>query len=72
MNEIIELIGLEAALKLCNAFAGCRLYIPKHDAIIKRAKRNELIKADKLAGETIRSIAIKYQLTDRQILSILG
>ena len=70
MNEIIELIGFDAALKLCNVYAGCSLYIPNAKAI-KLAERNRHIKADRLAGAEIHQLAIKYQLTGRQIFSIL-
>lgn len=70
MNEIIELIGFEATLKLCDAYAGCSLYIPNAKAV-KLAERNRCIKADRLAGAEIKQLAIKYQLTGRQIFSIL-
>ena len=70
MNELIELLGFEAVLKLCNAYAGCSLYIPTGKAL-KLAQRKQLIKADRLEGAEIKAIAIKYQLTTRQIFTIL-
>ena len=70
MDDLIELIGYEAVIKLCNIYAGCTLYIPTGKAL-KLAQRNRLIKADRLEGNEIKTIAIKYQLTTRQIFSIL-
>ena len=70
MDEIVDLIGYDAALRLCNFYAGCSLYIPTGKAL-KLAQRNRLIKADRLEGAEIKTIAIKYQLTTRQIFSIL-
>ena len=70
MDDLIELIGYEAVIKLCNIYAGCTLYIPTGKAL-KLAQRNRLIISERLAGAEIKTLAMKYQLTTRQIFSIL-
>ena len=70
MQEIVDVIGYQAMLKLCETFAGCSIYIPNGKSL-KLAQRNRLIKSDRLAGAEIKTLAMKYQLTTRQIFSIL-
>ena len=71
MDEIIRVIGYEAVLLLARHYGGCSLYIPNEKAL-KWAKRNMLIKEDRLAGMQVNNLARKYQLTTRQIFSILA
>jgi Mor family transcriptional regulator len=70
MNELIENLGYEVALKLCTVYGGCTLYVPNSKGL-KLAERNQRIKSDRLAGAEINQLAINYQLSDRQIFSIL-
>ena len=71
MDEIIEVIGYEAALLLARHYGGCSLYIPLQKNL-SLAKRNQLIKEDSLTGMPVNDLARKYQLTTRRIFSILA
>jgi len=68
-HPLAVLLGLAAAIKFCEAFGGELLNIPKAERA-KRAVRDELIRTDRLAGSTLFALARKYNLTDRQIMSI--
>ncbi len=70
MKELIENLGYDVALTLCTFYGGCTLYIPNAKGL-KLAQRNQRIKSDRLAGAEINQLAINYQLSDRQICSIL-
>jgi Mor family transcriptional regulator len=70
VQEIIDVIGYQAMLKLSETFAGCSIYIPSGKSL-KLAERNRLIKSERLAGAEIKTLAMKYQLTTRQVFSIL-
>jgi Mor family transcriptional regulator len=69
MDDIIAVIGFDAALLLCAAFGGCSLYIP-NEKTISLGKRNNLIRADRLAGAQLNDLARKYKLTTRRIIAI--
>lgn len=64
-------IGRDATDRLCKVYGGSLLDIPRDVAAILR-RRNSLISADRTAGMTIRALAAKWILTERQIYNILG
>lgn len=61
---LIDAIGFENTIKLCKVFAGEQLYIPKSISI---SIMHDEIKKEYREGKTYRELAIKYNLTTRQI-----
>ncbi len=61
---IIDTIGFDNTIKLCKVFAGEQVYIPKSISI---SIMHDEIKKEFAAGKTYRALAIKYNLTTRQI-----
>lgn len=70
-HPLAKLLGIEAAQKMVPIFGGDDFDIPKADAV-KRARRNALIFVDRAAGLSHSALARKYDLTERQIRSILA
>lgn len=68
-KELAETIGLDSYKDLIRFYGGTTLYVPKCETIDK-TKRNEII-CEEFNGTNFRSLAIKYNLTDRQIRSIV-
>jgi len=72
LKDLAELVGVEAALLIAERYAGTYIKIPKCDGL-RRDVRNKRIRADYDTGRyTLRSLALKYKLTDRQITNILS
>jgi len=63
-------MGEEAAHKMIKAYSGGWINIPKHTAA-ELALRNKHIAQDCDAGITIRQLAQKYELSERQICYVL-
>lgn len=57
-QQIAEVIGMEATLRLCRKFGGLTLYVPKLDKLAM-AKRRELI-AREWDGSNAADLAKKY------------
>lgn len=70
-NKITKLIGVLAMTKLCYIFRGCSLYIPK-DTKQKLANRNRKIITDLNEGVSVSKLARKYDLSTRQIRTIIS
>ncbi len=68
MQQMIELLGEEAAYKLARHFAGEAVYFPKSLLIYLD---HEKIRADFRRGASYRELSIKYGRTTRQIRDIL-
>lgn len=68
---IAEVAGLDAALKIAEAFRGSYIYVPGLDGF-GRELRNERIREDYGRGLSVRRLSIKYSLTERSIRSVLG
>lgn len=65
---LVEAIGVEATYKLCKAYPGLSVYVPKPEALVER-KRNEMIRRDvRIIG--YRDTARKYGLTEVWIRQI--
>ena len=69
IQMIAEIFGIDIALKLSENFGGMRLYIPKHETLL-RSIRNQQIK-NEFNGRNQRPLARKYNLTETQVRSIL-
>ncbi|MGE4496323.1 MAG: Mor transcription activator family protein [Deferribacterales bacterium] len=70
-QEVVEVVGMEGAIKLCEVFGGLEIYIPKMD-YLKRLERNRAI-VDAYDGTqaSIALLAKEYQLSSNQIRVIL-
>jgi Mor family transcriptional regulator len=62
-REVVELIGVENAVKLARMEGGIQVYRPKLDEIL-RGVRDRLIKRDRAAGMDYKPLALKYNLTE--------
>lgn len=67
---LVEVVGEEAADKLCRMYGGESLYIPKADTIEAVARRAKII--SEYNGGNIKALAAKYGLTSRRIRQIVG
>ncbi len=68
-QEIIEAIGVEAAIKLFESFGGIKIYIPKNISN-KNYYRDQRIRNDRLSGESPLRLSERYNLHIRKIFSI--
>ena len=66
---IIQLIGLDNYLKICEAFAGESIYIPKMKSA-KIIERNKKIKSE-FNGKNLYYLSQKYHICVRQVRRIL-
>ena len=71
LHQLVEWLGVERAQVFCRAFSGDIIQVPKAAAAI-RALRNRQIQAERLAGASLFSLARRYGLTERQVLTITG
>ncbi len=71
LGLIARVIGVDAALKLAKAYPGCKFYIGGI-ATIQRQNRDRNIRKDFDGGMKVKPLAIKYQLSERQVENILG
>lgn len=69
-HVLAETIGLELAQRLSSEFGGNRLPVPT-GAARRIAVRNLQIVADRAAGESVTTLACRYQLSLRHIYGIL-
>lgn len=75
-RRLAELVGVETALKISEAFGGTWINVPKLDAL-RTAYRDRLIRAEYDAApndnkmRAVKAIARKYHLTARHIFNIL-
>ncbi len=65
-QHLAELIGLDNFAKLVQVFGGTNIYIPKAEAF----GRNEKIRQE-YNGRNIKSLAVKYGLTERQVYKLI-
>lgn len=68
-QAVVDLIGIEAFVKLCEYFMGDEFYFPTVDTIFRKT-RNRLI-IQEYNGYNIKLLSKKYRLTTVQIHSIL-
>ena len=71
-HPLSKLIGHALAVKFFEAFGGLEHFdIPKGEIAVKAA-RDRQIRAERTEGATHAALAIRYNLTERQIRNILG
>lgn len=68
-RDIVDIIGIEAAYKLCDYCGGNPIYIPKSNLVNTRL-RNLNIQKDYKAGTPIPELVKKYNLNFSQIRGI--
>lgn len=67
--DAVEIIGLEAFVRLSAGLGGTSFYVPKFENVIARA-RDRLI-AKEFDGGNIKELALKYGLSEMWIRSII-
>ncbi|MGB7479641.1 MAG: Mor transcription activator family protein [Burkholderiaceae bacterium] len=67
---LAEVIGRDAALKLCRSFGRDRIYIPRCDGVDLTHRNLEIVEKYN-RGATVWELASEYVLSDRQIWTIL-
>jgi Mor family transcriptional regulator len=70
-HRLVEAIGLGGALKLVQSCGGEQILVPKAGGLM-RDKRNREIIHRYDSGDSVRVLAKAYNLTDRQIYTILN
>lgn len=68
-RDVVEVIGIETAYKLCDVFGGNPIYVPKTDSINKRL-RDLSIQKDYKNGLSIEQLSKKYNLSFNQVRAI--
>lgn len=69
-QQLAELIGLDNYVKLVEVYGGISIYIPKPDRL-ERAERDKKIR-EEFDGYNYRELAIKHQLTEVRVRSIVS
>lgn len=70
-NQIAMIIGVEQAQALAAAWDDIWLHVPRGVSISRAARDKEIRKAFD-DGESVRNLALKYQLVERSIRRILS
>lgn len=68
-RDVVDVIGVVAAYKLCENFGGQPFYAPKIDSLVKRL-RDESIKQDYRKGISINQLCQDYNLSFNQVRAI--
>jgi Mor family transcriptional regulator len=69
-RRFAQVIGVEATIRLCQAYGGMPVYIPKLDSVIA-AQRARRIRAE-YNGENTAALALRYGLSMRSIQKIVS
>lgn len=69
-QDIVRMVGLDAALELGKEFGGMSLYLPKIESAL-RSWRDQNIRAE-FTGANVVQLARKYRLTGARVRQILG
>lgn len=70
-HPLSRLLGPQAASALSRVFGGDRLEVPKKDSIVRQL-RGKKIRARRLEGASIATLAAEFDLSKRRILQILA
>lgn len=70
-HRLVHWLGIEAAERLADLFGGETLDVPRCQAGA-RAVRDRRIREQRHAGTSIRDLALRYQLTERQVYTIIA
>lgn len=68
---LVDAIGAEAAQQMCEYMAKERMLVPRGESI-RREIRNRAIRRERFQGAKLAELAIRYRMTDRQVLNILN
>lgn len=68
---LVDAIGAEAAQQLCEYMAREQIRIPRGAAIFREV-RNRAIRRERTEGAKLSELALRYKMTDRQVLNILN
>jgi Mor family transcriptional regulator len=71
LRSIAEVAGLEATLKIAYAFRCTILYIPALDELTRQF-RDETMRCDYDKGVPVRSLAIRFGISERRVRKILN
>lgn len=71
LHPLVAAIGPEAAQTLCEYMARERIKVPR-GAAIRREVRNHAIRRERHEGAKLAELALRYGMTDRQVLNILN
>lgn len=71
VQELLEVLSVEAVYNLLKNYGGVQMALPKFDSFLK-VERNEKIKDDYYKGQTYNELAMKYGLSSRQIQVIIN
>ena len=72
LKRVAEVIGVDNALALVSTFGGSYLIVPKCDGLVKEIRDNEIRSLYDGGEYTVRDLAWKFKLSDRQIQTILS
>lgn len=70
-RKFAEVIGVAATIKLCEAFAGEQVYIPKNDALRKTLRDRE-IRDLYMRGWTVKQIARKFSMAEPYVHTLVA
>jgi len=71
LHPVAEIVGVRKTIELTQLFKGSSVFFPKL-TLLRCKIRNSFIRKDYDNGLTARQLAIKYNLSDRQIWAIIG
>lgn len=71
VQELLDVISVEALYSLMSVYGGDTLYIPKLERFAKE-ERNERICKEFYSGATCGRLAKKYNLSKRHIIEIIN
>lgn len=67
--SIAEIIGEDAARKLCEAYGGEAIYIPKVESLLAVERVAQI--RQEYNGQNVTKLAKKYKLTERRVQQIV-
>jgi Mor family transcriptional regulator len=71
-GELVELLGVEACLRLHNAFEGVPvIWLPKADKLVAQIRDREIRRLHR-EGRSLVALALEFDLTSRHIQNILA
>lgn len=68
LEKLAEVVGMDAAIKLCEAYGGETVYIPMMKTVKSRAVRDKIRR--EYDGMNIVALAKKYNLSARRVRQI--
>jgi Mor family transcriptional regulator len=70
LMKYVENLGVDAALRMCHAYGGEQLYVPKIDALALKIRDKKLLD-DYHAGTEIKTLAHKYDLAESTVYATI-